>query len=89
MKEHKLLNLVPLFAPYFPILFDANPGGFLSPIKQSVNQQQWNQQVAISYLLGLDWTIPQQWQHIREREHTLPVRLTDATEDGGLFGMRF
>ena len=22
-------------------------------------------------------------------EYTLPVRLTDATEDGGLFGMRF
>jgi uncharacterized protein YydD (DUF2326 family) len=23
------------------------------------------------------------------REHTLPVALTDATEDGGLFGIRF
>jgi uncharacterized protein YydD (DUF2326 family) len=46
-------------------------GGFISPIKHSMQQQIWDEQVAISYLLGLDWTIPQQWQQVREREKSL------------------
>lgn len=44
---------------------------FSSPMKQSAMQQIWDQQVAISFLLGIDWTISQQWQIIREREKTL------------------
>jgi uncharacterized protein YydD (DUF2326 family) len=46
-------------------------GAFSSPMKQSAMQQIWDQQVAISFLLGIDWTISQQWQIIREREKTL------------------
>jgi uncharacterized protein YydD (DUF2326 family) len=77
------------FGPTFRSLFSyfvrrQSAGGFLSPIKQSVNQQQWDQQVAISYLLGLDWTIPQQWQHIREKERTLKELKKAAV--GGTFG---
>lgn len=44
---------------------------FIIPFKQSENQQLWDQQVAISFLLGLDWTIPQQWQLVRDQEKTL------------------
>ena len=38
---------------------------------QSKMQKLWDQQVALSYLIGLDWTIAQRWQMIREREATL------------------
>lgn len=77
------------FSPTFRSLFSyfvrrQSAGGLLSPIKQSTQQLQWDQQVAISYLLGLDWTIPQQWQHIREKERTLKELKKAAV--GGTFG---
>src|SRR5262249_31093748 len=56
---------------------------FVSPEKQAGMQQKWDQQVAISYLLGLDWTIPQQWQLVRERESALKEMRKAAT--GGVF----
>ncbi|QBD80395.1 DUF2326 domain-containing protein [Ktedonosporobacter rubrisoli] len=76
------------FAPGFRSLFPyfvrrKSIGGFLSPTKQHITQQQWNQQVAISCLLGLDWTIPQQWQYVREREKSLKD-LKKAAKDGAL-----
>ncbi len=37
--------------------------------------------MAISYLLGLDWTIPQRWQQVREREKSLR-ELKKAVADG-------
>lgn len=57
---------------------------FVVPEKQAGMQQKWDQQVAISYLLGLDWTIPQQWQLVREREAALKELRKAAT--GGVFG---
>ena len=45
--------------------------GFSSAFQQSGKQLPWDQQVAISYLLGLDWTIPQGWQAVREKEKAL------------------
>ena len=76
------------FAPTFRSLFSyfvrrQSAGGFLSPIKQTTYQQLWDQQVSISYLLGLDWTIPQLWQHIRERETSLK-ELRKAADEGTL-----
>jgi uncharacterized protein YydD (DUF2326 family) len=64
------------FGPTFRSLFSyfvrrQSVGGFTSPIKNAIQQQTWDEQVTISYLLGLDWTIPQQWQLIREREKSL------------------
>jgi uncharacterized protein YydD (DUF2326 family) len=64
------------FGPTFRSLFSyfvrrQSVGGFTSPIKHSIQQQLWDQQVSISYLLGLDWTIPQQWQQVREKEKSL------------------
>lgn len=46
-------------------------GGFHTPVKQNKDQQLADQQVNISYLLGLDWTIPQELQRVRERERNL------------------
>ncbi len=45
--------------------------GFIEPVRQSEEQQTWDQQVAITYLIGLDWTIPQAWQQVRQRERAL------------------
>ncbi len=64
------------FGPTFRSLFSYfarrySAGGFFSPVKQSNKQQAWDEQVSISCLLGLDWTIPQQWQYVREREGSL------------------
>jgi hypothetical protein len=61
-------KFVPTFRSLFPYFVRRKlVGGFLSPTKQNLHQQLWDQQVSISYLLGLDWTIPQQWQYLRER----------------------
>jgi uncharacterized protein YydD (DUF2326 family) len=74
------------FTPTFRSLFSyfvrrKSAGGLLSPTKQSTYQQLWDQQISISYLLGLDWTIPQQWQHVREREKSLR-ELRKAVKEG-------
>lgn len=57
--------------------------GYLDHVRQSEDQQLFDQQVAISYLLGLDWRIPQQWQLIRDREKALKV-LKKAAQEGTL-----
>ena len=77
------------FTPTFRSLFAyfvrrQTSEAFVSPEKQAGMQQKWDQQVAISYLLGLDWTIPQQWQLVRERESALKELRKAAT--GGVFG---
>jgi uncharacterized protein YydD (DUF2326 family) len=77
------------FGPTFRSLFPyfvrrQSVGGFTSPIRQAAQQQLWDQQVAISYLLGLDWTVPQRWQHIRAREKSLKELRKAAAE--GTFG---
>jgi uncharacterized protein YydD (DUF2326 family) len=74
------------FAPTFRALFPyfvrrKSAGGFFSPVKHSTYQQLWDQQVSISCLLGLDWTIPQQWQGVREREKSLK-ELRKAVKEG-------
>lgn len=59
------------WAPKFRSVFsyfvrNENAGGFRSPMKQSDKQQKGDEQVALTFLLGLDWTIPQQLQQTRE-----------------------
>lgn len=56
-------------------------GGFQSPMTQGSQQKPADQQVALAYLIGLDWTIPQQWQMVREREERLR-QLKRALGDG-------
>lgn len=57
---------------------------FTSPEKQATRQQVGDYQVAILFLLGLDWKITSDWQKIRDREKTL-TELKKAT-DAGAFG---
>jgi uncharacterized protein YydD (DUF2326 family) len=86
MKEGEEGTQASKFGPTFRSLFSyfvrrQSAGGFISPIKHSIKQQVWDEQVAISYLLGLDWTIPQEWQRVREREKTLK-ELRKAISEG-------
>jgi uncharacterized protein YydD (DUF2326 family) len=76
------------FRPSFRSLFSyfvrrQNSGGFVSPTQQSSMQQAWDQQVAISYLLGLDASVPQQFQEVRTRERAM-AELRKAAKDGSL-----
>jgi len=54
---------------------------FISPFCNAVKQQLYDQQVSVSFLIGLDWTIPQELQTIRKKESTLE-ELKKATKDG-------
>lgn len=82
-------NFSKRFVPTFRSMFSyfvrrEREGAFISPMRQSEKQQLWDQQVALSYLIGIDWTISQQWQIIREREKSLK-ELRKAVNDG-VFG---
>lgn len=74
------------YAPSFRSLFSyfvrrEIDGAFNHPISHSKMQQNWDQQVALSYLLGIDWAISQSWQKIRDREGGLK-KLKKVTREG-------
>ena len=76
------------FRPTFRSLFSyfarrQTSGGMLSPTQQSNMQQAWDQQVAVSFLLGLDPGIPQQFQEVRAREKAMS-ELRKAAREGTL-----
>ena len=80
------------FAPTFRSLFPyfarrQDSGGFVSHESHSSKQPPWNQQVAISYLLGLDWSVPQRFEDLREQERTIRV-LKKSAGRGTLPGFR-
>lgn len=60
------------FRPSYRSLFSyfarrQGSGGFQEPISRFSRQQLWDQQVAISYLLGLDWNISRKFQALRDK----------------------
>jgi uncharacterized protein YydD (DUF2326 family) len=76
------------FRPTFRSLFSyfarrQNGGGLLRPTQQSSMQQPWDQQVGVSYLLGLDARIPQEFQEVRTQEKAM-AELRKAAKEGGL-----
>lgn len=56
-------------------------GGFTTPEKQSTMHQIGDLQIALLFLLGLDWQIASEWQLVRDREKTL-AELKRAAGDG-------
>ena len=56
---------------------------FTSPEKQAAQQQTGDMQMALMFLLGLDWQIARDWQAVRDREKTL-AELKKAAEAGEL-----
>jgi uncharacterized protein YydD (DUF2326 family) len=79
------------FQPSFRSLFSyvarrQLSGGFQQPMRHSVMQQGWDQQVSICYLLGLDWTIPGKFQELRGQEKvTQELRKAARSGDLGRF----
>lgn len=76
------------FAPTFRSLFSyfarrQDSGGFARPTQQSAQQQTWDQQVAVSYLLGLDAGIAQEFQETRAQEKAM-AELRKAAKQGDL-----
>ena len=59
-------------------------GGFISPERQAERQQRWDWQENLSYLFGLDWRVPYEFQKVRLREKALE-ELRKAAK-GGAFG---
>ena len=58
-------------------------GGFQSPMQHSTRQQLWDQQATVCYLIGLDSTIPRQFQKLRDRER-VAKQLRKAAVSGEL-----
>lgn len=58
-------------------------GAFGDPFRQASQQQTGDRQVALSYLLDFDWTIPQAWELVRKREKSLK-NLRDVLKEGAL-----
>lgn len=53
-------------------------GGFDRPENAFHGMNAWNQQVNLSFLLGLDWENPQKLQHLRDQESTLKLLKKDS-----------
>lgn len=58
-------------------------GGFQETVKHTSQQSTADQQVSLSYLLGLDWSIARDWEKVRQREKSLK-ELKKAARDGAL-----
>jgi uncharacterized protein YydD (DUF2326 family) len=76
------------FRPKFRNVFSyfarrVKEGGFLDPQSIHRHQQLWDQQVCVTFLLGLDWTIPADMQRIRLKEKARQqLRKLLAEEEG-------
>lgn len=58
-------------------------GGFSKPELIFSKQRAVSYQVNLTFLLGLDWTIPQEWESVRENESQIK-QLRKAISDGKL-----
>jgi uncharacterized protein YydD (DUF2326 family) len=73
----------PTFRSIFPYFARRMPGGFTEPHLHFVGAKPSGYQVAITFLLGLDWTIPQEWQIVRDKEEEIR-KLKAALGEGDL-----
>jgi len=90
------LDVLPDYAgrkPTFRSLFSyfvrrEHSNAFIKPEKQASMQQAGDYQVALMYLMGLDWTIASDWQKVRDREKTLKELKKASNTDafGNLIG---
>jgi uncharacterized protein YydD (DUF2326 family) len=80
-------NAKGIYGPTFRSLFSyfarRAPGGFSEPHVYFPQSKPVSWQVAVSYLLGLDWKIPQQWQQVRDEEDEIR-KLRSAVGEGDL-----
>jgi uncharacterized protein YydD (DUF2326 family) len=85
--EERAEKFIPTFRTLFPYFARLHEdGAFLEPTQVFTKQQLWNQQVAIAFLLGLDWRIPQGMQLVRARERTIrQLQEIVQADESGLF----
>jgi uncharacterized protein YydD (DUF2326 family) len=58
-------------------------GAFFKPVQQAQMQQRSDWQTNLSYILGLDWEIPLEFQNVRDKEKNLD-ELKKASQAGAL-----
>jgi len=73
----------PTFRNLFAYFVRRRAGGFSQPHLHFLQAKPYTWQVALSYLLGLDWSIPQEWQVIRDSEDEIK-KLRSAVGEGDL-----
>lgn len=73
----------PTFRSLFSYFVRRMPGGFSEPHTYFLQAKPASWQVAVTYLLGLDWTIPQEWQVVRDEEDAVK-KLRSALGEGDL-----
>lgn len=61
----------------------ADAGGFQSAFKQNYQQAPGDFQVAVSYLLDLDWGLAESWEDVRKRDKNVKA-LASALKEGRL-----
>jgi uncharacterized protein YydD (DUF2326 family) len=85
--DERAEKFIPTFRTLFPYFARLHEdGAFLEPTQVFTKQQLWNQQVAISFLMGLDWRIPQGMQLVRARERTIrQLEEIVQSDESGLF----
>ena len=63
--------LFPYFARSRRVTANGNDDGFLDPRRHSVKMQPWQQQVALAWMMGLDWRIGSAFEDVRVKERAL------------------
>jgi uncharacterized protein YydD (DUF2326 family) len=61
----------PSFRALFPYAIRSGRGAYLNAFEARAKQLRWQTQVYNAYLLGLNWRLAAQWQHLRDTEKTL------------------
>ena len=79
----------PTYSPTFRSMFGyfvrrESSGGFQDAQKQASQQQNWDVQINLSYLLGLDWQVPFDLQQVRLKEKSVATLKKEAK--GGVLG---
>jgi uncharacterized protein YydD (DUF2326 family) len=73
----------PTFRSLLPYFARRMPGGFTEPHLHFVGAKPAAYQVGVSFLLGMDWTIAQEWQILRDKEDEIK-KLKAALGEGDL-----
>lgn len=73
----------PSFRALIPYFARSGRGAYLNPFEARAKQLRWQTQVYNAYLLGLNWRMAAEWQHLRDSEKTLSAvgKHIDATLD--------
>lgn len=78
----KSAKYLPSFRSLFPLFARRQEsGGFQKPTQHTIRQQPWIEQVSVSYLLDLDWTIPRRFRELKDLERDV-ANLRRAVRSG-------